>query len=105
MTTLKRNKYRQQIADAVSLELVYQIMGRYHAPYDLRIIETHPGGGQYDCRSMYSHKEKQQFFDFNLPADSFVEIWKFVSAQPSRSSYLSENKSNVILANIMSNIN
>lgn len=62
--------FRQQIADAVSWELIYQIMRRYHVPYDLRIVETHPCSGQYDCISIYSHKEKSLFFDFNLPAQS-----------------------------------
>jgi len=71
------NRYRQQIADAVSLELIYQIMRRYQAQYGLRLFETHPGGGQYDCLALYSRMGnfKHHFFDFNLAAQS-LHVWR-----------------------------
>jgi hypothetical protein len=71
------NNYSHQIADAVSLELIYQIMRRYQAKYDLRIFETHPGGGQYDCLSLYACKDnkREHFFDFNLAAQS-LHVWR-----------------------------
>lgn len=66
-------KYREQIAAAVSWELIYQLMRRYHSAYDLRVWETHPGGGQYDCLSLNT-ASRAHYFDFNLQAQS-LHIW------------------------------
>lgn len=48
-------------------------MRRYHAAYDLRVWETHPGGGLYDCLSVYT-SSRAHYFDFNLKAQS-LHIW------------------------------
>lgn len=66
------NKYREQIASAISWELIYQLMRRYHAAYDLRVWEMHPCSGQYDCLSLGNHRV--HYFDFHLPAQS-LHIW------------------------------
>ena len=70
--------YRCKIKEAVSWALIYQIMRRYHAAYELRLWETHPCGGQYDCLSIHSmrpddirnHGFGTSIFDFNLGAGS-----------------------------------
>ena len=46
--------YRYQITAAVAWQIIYQIMRRYHHKYSLRILETHPCSGQYDCLSVYT---------------------------------------------------
>jgi hypothetical protein len=69
-------EYRPQIADAVSWELTYQIMRRYQVLHSLRIYELHPGGGLYDCISLYG--KEGHFFDFNLQAQSLHvrNVWR-----------------------------
>lgn len=67
----------KQISSAIIWELIYQIMRRYQVKYDLRVWETHPCDGQYDCLSLYSKKKNKliKVFDFNLQANS-LHIWK-----------------------------
>ncbi|MBM3496776.1 MAG: hypothetical protein FJX72_21010, partial [Armatimonadetes bacterium] len=38
--------------EAITWALIADIMRRHEAAAGLRVIETHPGGGQYDCRTI-----------------------------------------------------
>lgn len=38
--------------EAVTWAIIADIMRRHEATAGLRVIETHPGGGQYDCRTI-----------------------------------------------------
>ncbi|MGE9986572.1 hypothetical protein [Desulfovibrio sp. SGI.169] len=68
---------KEQISSAIIWELIYQLMRRYQLKYDLRVWETHPCSGQYDCLSLYLKKKNNiiKVFDFNLQANS-LHIWK-----------------------------
>lgn len=95
--------YREQIASAISWELIYQLMRRYHATYDFRIWETHPGGGQYDCLSIYS-PSRIHHFDFNLQAQS-LHIWansKYIERLDIISEYLHCNNPKELVEQISS---
>lgn len=41
-----------RVTEAVTWTLIADIMRRHEATAGLRVIETHPGGGQYDCRTI-----------------------------------------------------
>lgn len=60
---------RPQIADAISWELIHQIMRRYQVSLGLRLFELHPCSGLYDCLSLHQYPGVS-LFDFNLPAQS-----------------------------------
>lgn len=64
---------REQIVSAVTWELIWQLMRRFRKPYTFRVYETHPGGGQYDCLSLYT-PDRQTHFDFNLVGGS-LHVW------------------------------
>lgn len=44
--------YRYQLIDAVTWKIVAELMRRHCHSSELRVFETHPGGGQYDCLSL-----------------------------------------------------
>ncbi len=44
--------YSQRITEAATWTLVADLVRRHEAAQGLRVIETHPGGGQYDCRTL-----------------------------------------------------
>ena len=69
--------YREQISSAVTWEIIFQLMRRYQEQYDLRVLETHPCDGQYDCLSLYSLIDVNylHLFDFNLQSQS-LHIWR-----------------------------
>jgi hypothetical protein len=51
-----------QWIEIASWRMVSELHRRY--PDLFNVIETHPGGGQYDCLSLYDHKERH-IADFN----------------------------------------
>lgn len=69
--------YREQISYAVTWEIIFQLMRRYQVQYDLRVWETHPCSGQYNCLSLYSliNGRSLHIYDFNLQAQS-LHIWR-----------------------------
>ena len=52
----------RQLVEIASWRLVSELHRRY--PHRFRIIETHPGGGQYDCLALYDGKLRH-IADFN----------------------------------------
>lgn len=75
--------YRYQITAAVAWQIIYQLMRRYHHKYSLRILETHPGGGQYDCLSLYSSATSFpgiHLMDFNLGSGR-IHIWNRINGK------------------------
>lgn len=64
---------RPQIADAIAWELIWQLMRRCQERYALRVWETHPGDGQYDCLSLHT-ADKRTRLDFNLAGQS-LHVW------------------------------
>ncbi len=52
----------RQLVEIASWRLVSELYQRY--PGRFRVIETHPGGGQYDCLSLYD-TELRHVADFN----------------------------------------
>jgi hypothetical protein len=77
--------YRYQITAAVAWQIIYQLMRRYHHKYSLRILETHPGGGQYDCLSLYSSVNSfpgTHLLDFNLGSGR-IHIWNRIASKHS----------------------
>lgn len=44
--------FNYRITEAITWALIADLMRRHEATAGLRVIETHPGGGQYDCRSI-----------------------------------------------------
>jgi hypothetical protein len=69
-TPLGGNKYRlksggimnHQLVEIASWRVVSELYRRY--PGKFKIIETHPGGGQYDCLGLYDERN-QNIADFN----------------------------------------
>ena len=45
-----------QLVEIASWRIVSELSRRY--PGKFKVIETHPGGGQYDCLSLYAKKQK-----------------------------------------------
>jgi hypothetical protein len=45
---------REEVRSGVTWKLVAELIRRHHAQVDLRIYETHPGGGLYDCLSLFA---------------------------------------------------
>lgn len=66
-------QYRPQIVSAITWELILQLMRRFQATHDLRVFETHPGGGQYDCLTLRA-RDNRASLDFNLAGQS-LHIW------------------------------
>jgi hypothetical protein len=60
---------RRALAWWMAAELV-----RRH-PALLRVIETHPGGGQYDCLSLYHRQSDALVANFNLTGSIHVPGW------------------------------
>jgi hypothetical protein len=54
--------------EAVTWTLIADLMRRHEATAGLRVIETHPGGGQYDCRTILqpTATDYGPCIDFNL---------------------------------------
>jgi hypothetical protein len=51
----------RQLVEVASWRIISELFRRY--PGQFQLIETHPGGGQYDCLSLFSNK--QHVADFN----------------------------------------
>ncbi|MFH1480928.1 MAG: hypothetical protein ABIG67_06650 [Pseudomonadota bacterium] len=51
----------EQLIEIASWRIASELYRRH--PGKFKIIETHPGGGQYDCLALYT--EKQHIADFN----------------------------------------
>lgn len=71
--------FSQRITEVATWTLLADLMRRHEAAHALRIIETHPGGGQYDCRALFtaSKGEVRSLVDFNL-ASGNAHIWNSV---------------------------
>jgi hypothetical protein len=65
------------LLEAASWRLCSEVARRY--PDDLRIIETHPGGGQYDCLTLTSRHEPESLLDANrvgrIHAHPTAAVW------------------------------
>lgn len=54
---------------AATWHIISELFRRHHNRYGLRVFETHPGGGQYDCLSVYGSSSKkitEHYCDFNI---------------------------------------
>ena len=54
-----------RITEAVTWQLIADLIRRHEAKEGLAVVETHPGGGQYDCRTLFRPKGKGRAH-FNL---------------------------------------
>lgn len=59
--------FRYQIRAAVTWRIISELITRHHTKR-LRVFETHPGGGQYDCLSLVCDKGRTpvHLCDFNI---------------------------------------
>lgn len=60
--------FSDRINEAATWLLIADLMRHHEAAYGLRVIETHPGGGQYDCRTVLTTRNSvvSNLIDFNL---------------------------------------
>lgn len=60
--------FNARITEAVTWRLIADLMRRHESTAGLRVIETHPGGGLYDCRTILqpSATDFGPHIDFNL---------------------------------------
>lgn len=52
-----------QLVEIASWHIISEFQHRY--PNKFKVIETHPGGGQYDCLSLYDVQQKELVADLN----------------------------------------
>lgn len=69
---MSQQMFRRQVQLAVTWRIVAEVFRRYGMKYGLRVVELHPGGGQYDCISVRASKNGDPFgrsvCDFHVPA-------------------------------------
>lgn len=60
--------FTPRVVEATTWLLLADLMRRHERALGLRIAETHPGGGQYDCRTLFRPTEQDfgQLVSFNL---------------------------------------
>lgn len=63
-----------KISTAVAWRMLTELCRRHHATQKLRVYETHPGGGQYDCLSLYADDGQRHLCDFNRSSEH-LHIW------------------------------
>jgi hypothetical protein len=65
-------QFDPRLVEATTWLLLADLMRRYEASHGLRIAETHPGGGQYDCRTLFrpTTTESGVLAHFNLQSGS-----------------------------------
>lgn len=69
--------YRHQLVDAVTWKIIAELMRRHAQQSQLRVFETHPGGGQYDCldlRQGYENLHGKHLCDFHGKGNH-LHIW------------------------------
>jgi hypothetical protein len=64
----------QQLIEIASWRIVTELYRRY--PGEFRVIETHPGGGQYDCLSLYDERDFSNLAHFNRGGSLFIHRTK-----------------------------
>jgi len=90
--------YRAQLRKAAAWHIISELMRRYEASHNLRVIETHPGGGQYDCLSLFrvsnpnygvyrsnAAGQAEHLCDFNSESQN-LHLWYGSSSAPARPS-------------------
>jgi len=67
---------RSQVVWAVGWKIVAELFRRHHESASLRLYETHPAGGLYDCLSLFSGSFPggRRLCDFNQ-ASSHFHVW------------------------------
>lgn len=76
----------EQFIEAASWRIACELMRRHAAR--LRLIESHPGGGQYDCLSFFDRNTKEHVLDLNrvgsahgfLAGQTMPDVWRECSA-------------------------
>jgi hypothetical protein len=63
----------RQIIEAASWELAAGVVRRY--PFRFRVIETHPGGGQYDCLTLIDKSRQSQLDHIDLNRAGSIFVW------------------------------
>lgn len=62
--------FRPHVKAAVTWKITGELLRRHHSSTHLKILETHPGGGQYDCVS-FCNKLGATLFDLNIATGHF----------------------------------
>lgn len=64
--------FRRQVQLAVTWRIIAEVYRRHGMKYGLRVVEVHPGGGQYDCIEIRAPRNGDPFgmgvCDFHIPA-------------------------------------
>jgi hypothetical protein len=63
----------RQIIEAASWELAAGVVRRY--PFRFRVIETHPGGGQYDCLTLIDKSRQSPLDHIDLNRAGSIFVW------------------------------
>lgn len=77
--------FRHNVALAVTWRIVAELLRRHGARHDLRVIETHPCSGQYDCVTLCAPPGAGAFAaaaDFHVPAQHFHVHQPFTAVEP-----------------------
>ena len=72
-------KISRQVIEAASWRIVCELFRRY--PRRFVLVQTHPGGGQYDCLTLLDQK-LQHIADFNRPGSFHVWDKRIASSPP-----------------------
>ena len=73
-----------RLKEAATWTLIADIMRRHESTAGLRVIETHPGDGQYDCRTIIQPTDDDFGPDihFNLQSGNATQFGKFGPRRP-----------------------
>ncbi|GAB4520299.1 MAG: hypothetical protein Kow0047_31520 [Anaerolineae bacterium] len=84
-----------QLIEIASWRIVAELYRRY--PGKFHVIETHPGGGQYDCLSLYDRQTGRLVADFNRrgglhfhDTGEAMDIWQELLVAPTPKPVLDE---------------
>lgn len=81
------------LIEIASWRIVSELFRRY--PNKFTLIQIHPGGGQYNCLSLFDKQSKEHLADFNRPGSLHI----FSGEQSSSdiwSQFLSRNSKNIL---------
>lgn len=60
------------LKQAIALKTISVLYRRHHKDWPLRLVETHPGGGMYDCIGLTVGRFEKFLCNFNLAGSSLV---------------------------------